>query len=295
MTVRLGSLFSGVDGLALGIEAVTDAETAWVCEWDVNASIVLAERFPSAPNFRDITAVRWEDVEPVDILCGGFPCQPFSTAGRRKGTADDRWMWPEFARAIRLLRPRHVFVENVSALLADAGAFGAVLGDLAEVGYHARWTCVRASDVGAPHRRERLFLLATDTRSQRLDGRASFQRDGWNQAKRIQTGGNTGNGPSPRSSATDAKRSGRQGSAIGHLDPTQPTPCGPTAADAQGSGRTRRRREPAGRPVIGRSGESFWQQYQPAIERWETIHGGPAPDPVDDRGRLSPVFVEWMM
>ena len=162
--MRTGSLFSGAGGLDMAVEAVFGATTAWHCELNPAASKVLAHRFPSVPNLGDITTigkhpkVGWDYVEPVDILCGGYPCQPFSTAGQRKGTADERHLWPYFAEAIRGLRPRFVVLENVAG--HRSMGFDSVLADLAAIGYDAQWCSLRASDVGAPHRRERLFVLA---------------------------------------------------------------------------------------------------------------------------------------
>lgn len=97
-------------------------------------------------------------LEPVEVICAGFPCQPVSLAGKQLGQADGRWLWPEVSRLVRELRPRYVALENVPGLLVRG--FGDVLGDLAETGYDAEWTCIRAADVGAPHRRERVFVLA---------------------------------------------------------------------------------------------------------------------------------------
>ena len=160
MTMRYGSLFSGYGGLDLAIEEVLGATCAWHCEVDPAAARILAHRWPGVPNLGDITAVDWSTVEPVDILSGGFPCQDISSAGLKagleKGTRSG--LWYRYADAVRVLRPRLVVVENVSALLARG--VDVVLGSLAELGYDARWTSVRAADVGAPHRRERIFLVA---------------------------------------------------------------------------------------------------------------------------------------
>lgn len=157
--MKLGSLCSGAGGLDLAVEQVFGAETAWHCEIDDAASKVLAHRWPDVPNHRDLTTTDWSAVEPVDILTGGYPCQPFSHAGKRKGTDDERHIWPDVREAIRRLRPRYTFLENVAG--HRSLGFDRVLGDLAEDGLHVRWTSVRASDVGAPHRRERLFILVT--------------------------------------------------------------------------------------------------------------------------------------
>lgn len=157
--MKLGSLFfSGAGGLDLAVEQVFDARTVWHCELDTAASKVLAHRWPGVPNHRDITATDWTSVEPVDIICGGWPCQPFSTAGKRKGADDERALWPYVARAVRVVRPRIVVLENVSAVLGPE--FSRVANDLATLGYVGSWVCLRASDVGAPHRRERLFIVA---------------------------------------------------------------------------------------------------------------------------------------
>lgn len=156
--MKLGSLCSGAGGLDLAVEQVFGAETAWHCEIDDAAAKVLAHRWTGVPNHRDLTATDWGAVEPIDILTGGYPCQPFSHAGKRKGTDDERHIWPDVREAIRRLRPRYTFLENVAG--HRSLGFDRVLGDLAEDGLHVRWTSVRASDVGAPHQRERLFILA---------------------------------------------------------------------------------------------------------------------------------------
>lgn len=182
MTHRIGSLFSGYGGLEMGIMSVLDAEVIWHCEFDAAPSKILAKHNPTIPNFGDVTAVDWATVEPVDILCGGFPCQDVSLAGKRAGLKEGTrsGLWSHFALAIEQLRPRMVVIENVRGLLsADAfsdveycawcmgetdsqhnlRALGAVLGSLADLGYDAEWVSVRASDAGAPHRRERVFIL----------------------------------------------------------------------------------------------------------------------------------------
>ncbi|MHB1509120.1 MAG: DNA cytosine methyltransferase [Acidimicrobiales bacterium] len=156
-----GSLFSGVGGLEKGLEASGLGNVVWQSEIDPAASSVLAKHW-GCPNLGDVTQVDWSKVEPVDVLCGGFPCQPASQAGARHGRSDDRWLWPEFARAIASLRPRLVIAENVPGLLGvDGGAaFGEVLGDLARLGYTATWGLLSAFDLGACHRRDRLFIAA---------------------------------------------------------------------------------------------------------------------------------------
>ena len=162
--MRIGSLCSGYAGLDMAVEDALGATTAWFCEYDRDPSAILAHHWPHVPNHGDVKATDWSQVEPVDILTAGYPCQPFSHAGKRKGSDDPRHLWPDVARAIGALRPRLVVLENVrghvSLGLAD------VLGDLSGLGYDARWGVVRAADAGAPHGRARIFIVASpDTRS----------------------------------------------------------------------------------------------------------------------------------
>lgn len=119
----------------------------------------------------------------ADVVAGGFPCQPFSVAGKRKGSADDRNLWPELAEVVRQVRPRYMFAENVPGLLAWNGGryFGKIVGDLAEMGFDVRWCVLGASDVGAPHRRKRLWILADaarDLRTKQEAGRSKRERVG---------------------------------------------------------------------------------------------------------------------
>ncbi|QUE26246.1 DNA methylase [Mycobacterium phage Akhila] len=186
--MKLGSLFSGAGGLDIAVEQFFGARTVWHCELNPAASKVLAHRWPGVPNLGDITAVDWSEVEPVDILAGGFPCQDVSAAGRRAGIAEGTrsGLWALFAEVINQLRPGVVVIENVRGLLSARAyramesaestvgdgadgpvlrALGAILGDLADLGYDAQWITLAASDVGAPHRRERVFILATPVAS----------------------------------------------------------------------------------------------------------------------------------
>lgn len=154
-----GSLCTGYGGLDLAVEAVTGGRLAWYADTDRAASRVLAARYPDLANLGDITTVDWSAVTPVDILTAGFPCQDISNAGRRAGITGARSsVWKAVAQAIRALQPHIAFVENVAALRGRG--LDTVVGDLATIGYDSRWLCLRASDVGAAHRRDRLFLLA---------------------------------------------------------------------------------------------------------------------------------------
>jgi DNA (cytosine-5)-methyltransferase 1 len=155
--MTVGSLFSGIGGIDLGLERC-GYEVRWQCEIDPYCRRVLAKHWPDIPCHEDVRGLGAENLEPVDVLAGGFPCQPVSIAGKQLAQDDERWLWPEFARLVGELRPRHVFVENVPGILVRG--FGDVLKDLAALGYDAEWGCVSAEGVGAPHLRKRIFLLA---------------------------------------------------------------------------------------------------------------------------------------
>jgi DNA (cytosine-5)-methyltransferase 1 len=184
MSLKIGSLFSGYGGLDLAVSKVFDAEVALHCEWEDAPSKVLDAHWPGVPNYRDVSKVDFSQVEPVDILTGGFPCQDVSLAGKRKGLVSGTRsnLWFEFLRAIETIKPKFVVIENVRGLLSakadseleletsglefNAGlpilrAGTIVAGSLTDVGYDCKWVTVRASDAGAPHRRERVFILAT--------------------------------------------------------------------------------------------------------------------------------------
>lgn len=155
--MKIGSLCSGYGGLDMAVEALYGAQTAWMSDIDKSSSLVIQKRW-NLPNLGDLRKVDWSAVEPIDILTAGYPCQPFSTAGQRKGVNDSRHIWPNIKEIISTLQPAIVVLENVRGHLSLG--FKEVLQDLTEIGYDAKWTIVRASDVGAPHRRERLFILA---------------------------------------------------------------------------------------------------------------------------------------
>ena len=152
--MKVGSLFTGYGGLDMAV----GGDLAWYAEIEPAACKVLSAHYPNVPNLGDITTIKWTEVQPVDILTGGYPCQPFSHAGQRKGKNDERHLWPYVLDAIRGIRPRYAILENVSGHLSLG--FDIVLTDLAEIGWACEWGTFRASDVGAPHRRERLFIVA---------------------------------------------------------------------------------------------------------------------------------------
>lgn len=156
-------LFSGIGGFSLGLERTGEFETAAFCEIDPFCRRVLAKHWPKVKQYddvRELTGSRLEaDGIAVDVICGGFPCQDVSNAGKREGIDGARsGLWGEIERLVGELGPKFVIVENVAALL-DRG-MGRVLGDLASLGYDAQWDCLSAADVGLPQARDRTWIVA---------------------------------------------------------------------------------------------------------------------------------------
>lgn len=350
--LKVGALFAGYGGLELAVSDVfPDAHPAWLAEFDAAPSRILAQQFPDVPNLGDVTAVDWAAVEPVDIITGGSPCQDLSHAGKRAGmrAGTRSGLWASMCDAIDIIRPRLVVWENVrGALSAEADsavepcpicvgdgrgvtlrALGRVLGDLAELGYDAAWTGVRAADVGAPHGRFRVFVLAwpADAEGPGLEAWGEGRRGGSAAAEPADLGHERagasrdgGAGPAdgrsravallPTPTSTDHKASGATYAATdthhtgttltdavvrGHgLMPT------PSVADVEG-GRKHRSGARSGELLLnGLAHAQAFGQYAPAIARWEAVLGRPAPAPTEPTGkggahRLSPRFVEWLM
>ena len=300
--MRLGSLCSGYGGLEAGIGQVLDIEPVWCSEIDKDASTVLATHHPTVPNLGDLTVLDWHQVEPVDIICAGFPCQPFSHAGKRLGADDERAIFQYIADGLSVLRPGLVVLENVPGILTLGGV--SVIGTLTGLGYDCRWGIVRASDTGAPHRRARWFCIASHTdgvaRPATVAGdrrRGEMARPGTvERAVRSDGGAAADAGSERHGPRQDARR-------VGLLDRRDEAPPrqrqrarsepgnrgGTTTADASDFGHERARD-----PRRRRIGSTNGNRYTPAIKRWEYILGRPAPAPTDDRG-LRPEFVEWMM
>lgn len=156
--MKVLDLFSGIGGFSLGLERA-GMETVAFCEISPVCRHLLAHHWTDVPCFDDVTTLTGEQVGPIDVICGGFPCQDISLAGKGAGLAGERsGLWREYARLVRELRPAFVIVENVAALLGRG--LGDVLGDLAALGYDAWWDCIPASAVGARHRRDRLWIVA---------------------------------------------------------------------------------------------------------------------------------------
>lgn len=163
MKLRVLDLFSGIGGFSLGLERTGGFETVAFCEIEEYPRRVLAKHWPGVPIYEDVrelTGARLAaDGIAVDVICGGFPCQDVSFAGKRAGLEGARsGLWSEYARLVRELRPRYVLVENTPGLLSLG--MGTVLGDLASLGYDAVWDCIPASAVGASHQRDRVWIVA---------------------------------------------------------------------------------------------------------------------------------------
>ena len=235
---KIGGLCFGYGGLDLAVQSVIpDAELAWYAEFDKGASKIGAHRFPGVPNHGDMTAIDWAAVEPVDIITGGTPCQDLSHAGKRKGMTEGTRsnLWVAMREAIATIKPRLVVWENVGGAFSAAAdsevescpgcvgdgpgvhlrALQRVLGDLASLGFDAEWHALRASDVGAPHGRLRVFVVASPADA------GSLGRHG----RQVQLGGRSGQPagdssgtstllPTPRTSDTNG--AGRHGA--GGLD-----------------------------------------------------------------------------
>lgn len=163
MSVIVGSLCTGYGGLDhAALTAFGGGRVAWVADPDPHVTALLQARLPRVPNLGDIRVVDWTTVEGVDVLTAGFPCQDISAAGRRAGIKNGTrsGLFFDVIRAINTLRPSAVVIENVAALRWRGGGLDIVLAELHHAGYDSLWTSLRASDIGAPHRRERVFLLA---------------------------------------------------------------------------------------------------------------------------------------
>lgn len=290
------SLCSGAGTLDLAVEQITGNKTLVYAENDPHASRLMEARFPWAVNLGDITTADWAGIASqwqIESLSAGFPCTDISNAGPRIGIHGKRsGIWKNVAQAVGIIRPRHVFLENVEALRTRG--LGVVVEDLAAIGYGIWWTCVPAAEVGAPHLRWRWFGLAYPIAQ---DPDVAAWRERWAAAPGQAQGG--------RARADLGGRSGVPAAAgdLGGELTLLPTP----AARDWRSGASNLMNKNS-RPlnevavnVLARRTEwvgTNGVDYGPAIRRWEAVTGRPAPEPTEpgDRGnrRLSPLFTEWM-
>ena len=156
--MRVLDLFSGIGGFSLGLERA-GMETVAFCEIDAKAQLVLKKHWPNVPIYEDVSTLKGSDLHDIDVICGGFPCQDISLAGKGAGLEGERsGLWFQFHRLIKEIQPKYAIIENVSALRSRG--LDQVLRSLAEIGYDAEWHCIPASAIGAPHRRDRIWIVA---------------------------------------------------------------------------------------------------------------------------------------
>ena len=259
--LKHGSFCTGYGGLDMAVEHFYDAETVWHSEIDKHCSQLL-KKHGYENNLGDLTKINWDEVEPVDIMSAGFPCQPFSVAGHRKGNNDERAIFQWIADGISVLRPSVVVLENVAGILTLGGT--SVIGALAEIGYDAKWGLVRASDVGACHSRKRWFCIAENS-----SGFGTNKRETGTICEK-------GNSERPRGKV---RFNGSNSAPVPNTNDAQ----------SQRHGVSTLPKKQNGRVFNGHFGK-----YEPAIRRWEQTLGRTAPVPVDERG-INNSFVEWMM
>jgi DNA (cytosine-5)-methyltransferase 1 len=204
--LRVLDLFSGIGGFSLGLERTGGFSTVAFCEIEPFPRKVLAKHWPGVPIYEDVRELTGErlraDGISVDVICGGFPCQDISTAGAGAGIEGERsGLWSEYARLIGELRPLYVLVENVAALLGRG--LHKVLGDLAALRYDAEWHCIPAAAIGAPHRRDRIWILADTQIGVGVCGASEESRE--HQGQREQPSGGRG-GAAPNVADTERRR-----------------------------------------------------------------------------------------
>jgi DNA (cytosine-5)-methyltransferase 1 len=257
--LRVLSLFAGIGGFDLGLERTGGFKTVAFCEIDPFCRRVLAKHWPEVPCYHDVRELTAEQVCPVDVICGGFPCQDLSHAqvwGKRAGLDGARsGLWSEYSRLIGELRPRFAVVENVSALLGRGA--GRLFGELASLGYDAEWHCIPAAAIGAPHIRDRVWILAYPQHSD-ANGIGSYRAQEYDR----------------RSESIDEQGcySGSLGKVLADARQQRLEGCADAANDwTQIDGKQPRRQAP-GTSSQGERPGSWWQS-EPAVGR--VAHGVP--------------------
>jgi DNA (cytosine-5)-methyltransferase 1 len=256
--MRFVSWFAGIGGFDLGLERAGHTVVAH-SEIDPYCRRVLERHWPGVPNLGDIRNARPEDIPDAELWCGGFPCQPYSVAGKRKATDDERDLWPAWHRLIAARRPAWIFGENVPGLLsAERGAaWGRIVRDLAALGYVGEWAVLGARDVGAPHRRDRLWIVAHLADADESEREALHAIASRNEAGRQGDGGAAYASASLADASRDGRGEGRAEPAWqqGRFDAAR---CGEAMADPardlraeQAQGGADRERAGAGRDAAG--------------------------------------------
>ena len=181
--MKVLDLFSGIGGFSLGLERA-GMETVAFCEYDEKARQVLKKHWPNVPQYEDVRTLTKEKLDNdgitnISVLCGGFPCQDISVAGNQAGIHEGTrsGLWSECARLLGEIRPQYAIFENVTALLNGGGGdwFKRILWEISEVGYDAEWHCISASELGAHHHRDRIWIVAYPNRAQRERGSVSVR------------------------------------------------------------------------------------------------------------------------
>jgi DNA (cytosine-5)-methyltransferase 1 len=290
-------LCTGYGGLELALElAGVKIDLIAVADNDPAASAVLAAHYPGVPNLGDVKAIDFAALPEIDLLTAGYPCQPFSLAGQRKGTDDERHLWPYVFAGIRVLRPRGVLLENVAG--HRSRGLAEVIADLASIGYVGSWVSLRASDVGAAHQRDRVFIYAhpADANGDGLEPSIGpLSGPAHDAAGRHRAVGGIELLPTPRASPNENRS-------------TKPTPSQAVGKHGRYLASEVCALLPSPRAKDGSKGDlalpaavqpERWGKYAEAIERWERITGRAAPEPTEPGKstavRLAPVFVEWLM
>lgn len=291
--MKLLSLCTGYGGLDLAVEEYFNAELIGCADIDKYASLAIEKHF-NVPNYGDIRNVLDLDIE-FDILTAGYPCQPFSHAGQRKGLDDARHIWPTIAQIIGKFRPGIVVLENVRGHLSLG--LKEVLKDLASLGYDAKWEIVRASDVGAPHQRARIFIIAyTDSTSREQSRRTDRAIRG--EAGQIINGSDRQKSGCSCKDVSNSDHTGR----IRDLQGSQGRYDSCCKSDEQITSNSHRERWGSASPLQEISNTNHQQlpadrQMQKLGRRFETrseLCLRQIPDPLVD-GKLNPKFVEYMM
>ena len=216
--LKILDLFSGLGGFSLGLERTGKFKTVAFCEIDKYCTLLLQKHWKGVKIYEDVRKINKEQfdtdgIEYPDIITGGFPCQPFSIAGKQKGTGDDRHLWPEMFRIIKTFKPKFVIGENVKGLIniQDGVVFETVCTDLESEGYEVQAFNIPAAGVGAPHRRERIWILATNVANSISDNEREQITRGDEEERRIQEKYRQNNSTARQSSRTGAIRNGDRG------------------------------------------------------------------------------------
>jgi len=269
MKLKHLDLFSGIGGFSLGLEATGGFETVAFCDIDKYSKKVLKKQWPNVKQYEDIKELNYgrlkaDGIGPIDIITGGYPCQPFSIAGRKKGEEDPRHLWPEYFRLIKELRPSWVIGENVSGHIKLG--LDTVLENLESEGYSARTFSISASSVGAKHQRERIWIVAnTRQHGGRIEPTGNTESTGRGSLETTERSANTDTiSRSSKGEETLANSVELGLEKHGHSETTESIKRGETMADTNVEGRQGR---------IHRGQNKEWESQQRYFGRNSAAHG----------------------